>query len=110
YHSLANGRATIEGLLDDQVFVAAALLDAYEVTGARPYFDRALDLMETSLRRFWDDECGGFFDTAKGLDGRNGSLATTRKAFQDSPTPAGNSMGALVLDRLARLAERADFR
>ncbi|MBI1941260.1 MAG: thioredoxin domain-containing protein, partial [Acidobacteria bacterium] len=110
YHSLANGRATIEGLLDDQVFVAAALLDAYEVTGTRRYFDRTLELMETSLRRFWDDERGGFFDTAKDLDGRNGSLAKTRKAFQDSPTPAGNSVGALVLDRLARLAERADFR
>jgi len=109
YHSLVNGRAAIEGLLDDQVFVAAALLDAYEVTGARSYFDRALELMETTLRRFWDDERGGFFDTAKDLDGRNGSLAMTRKAFQDSPTPAGNSVGALVLDRLARFAERPDF-
>ena len=109
-HRLVNGRAAVEGLLDDQVFVAAALLDAYEVTGARNYFDRALELMETALRRFWDDEGGGLFDTAKDLDSRNGSLAMSRKAFQDSPTPAGNSVGALVLDRLARLAERPDFR
>jgi uncharacterized protein YyaL (SSP411 family) len=110
HHSLVDGRAAIEGLLDDQVFMAAALLDAYEVTGTRSYFDRALELTETTLRRFWDDERGGFFDTAKDLDGRNGSLAMTRKAFQDSPTPAGNSVGVLVLDRLARIAERSDFR
>jgi uncharacterized protein YyaL (SSP411 family) len=97
-------------LLDDQVFIAAALLDAHEVTGKRAYFDRALELMETTVRRFWDDSDGGFFDTAKDLDGRQGSLTQTRKAFQDSPTPAGNSVAIGVLDRLATLAERPDFR
>ena len=39
-----------------------------------------------------------------------GSLTVTRKAFQDSPTPAANPMAALVLDRLAHLADRPDFR
>ncbi len=97
-------------LLDDQVFMVGALLDAYEVTGARRYYDHALDLMETAIRRFWDEQAGGFFDTAKDRDARQGSLVMTRKAFQDSPTPAGNSMAVLVLDRLARLAERPDFR
>ena len=97
-------------LLDDQVFMAAALLDAYEVTGTRAYFDRALELMETTLRRFWDESAGGFFDTAKDLDGRQGNLTQTRKAFQDSPTPAGNAVAIGVLDRLATLAERPDFR
>jgi hypothetical protein len=96
-------------LLDDQVFMIAALLDAFEVTGRRGYFDGALELMETTLRRFWDDEAGGFFDTAKDLDGRQGSLTMTRKPFQDSPTPAGNSLAVLVLDRLATLAARPDF-
>jgi len=96
-------------LLDDQVFMIAALLDAFEVTGRRGYFDGALELMETTLRRFWDGEAGGFFDTAKDLDGRQGSLTMTRKPFQDSPTPAGNSLAILVLDRLATLAARPDF-
>jgi uncharacterized protein len=110
YHSLVNGQARIEGLLDDQVFMAAALLDAYEVTGKRVYFDRALEITETTVRRFWDEAAGGFFDTAKDLDGRQGNLTQTRKAFQDSPTPAGNSVAACVLDRLAALADRPDFR
>ena len=110
FHSLVNGEARIEGLLDDQVFMAAALLDAFEVTGKRVYFDRALGIAETTVRRFWDDAAGGFFDTAKDLDGRQGNLTQTRKAFQDSPTPAGNSVAIGVLDRLATLAERPDFR
>ncbi len=97
-------------LLEDQAFMAAALLDAFEVTGARSYFNRALELTEIIIRRFWDDEAGGFFDTAKDLEGRQGSLKVTRKAFQDSPTPAGNSVAVLVLDRLAALADRKDFR
>ena len=33
-----------------------------------------------------------------------------RKPFQDSPTPAGNSVAVLVLDRLAGLADRSDLR
>ncbi len=98
------------GFLDDQVFTIAALLDAYEVTGNRAYFDRALELMETTVRRFWDDKDGGFFDTAKDLEQRQGRLQAPHKPFQDSPTPAGNSVAALVLDRLAALAERPDFR
>src|SRR5207249_6032497 len=108
--SIADFRVSNFDLLDDQVFMAAALLDAFEVTGRRTYFDRALELMETTLRRFWDEQGGGFFDTARDSGGVQGSLTVTRKAFQDSPTPAANPMAALVLDRLAHLADRPDFR
>jgi hypothetical protein len=110
YHSLVNGQPRVEGLLDDQVFMVAALLDAYEVTGARIYFERALDLMRITLRRFWDDHGGGFFDAALDLNDRLGNLTMFRKPFQDSPTPAGNSVAVLVLDRLASLAACPDFR
>ncbi|HEV2351704.1 MAG TPA: thioredoxin domain-containing protein [Terriglobia bacterium] len=96
-------------LLDDQVFMAGALLDAYEVTGERKYFDLALNLMDTTIKRFWDAEHGGFFDTAHDTDKRQGALTMLRKAFQDSPTPAPNAQAVLVLDRLARLADRPDF-
>jgi uncharacterized protein len=109
YHRVVDGSPRIEGLLEDQVFIIAALLDAFEVTGTRNYFDHALDLMETTLRRFWDDQQGGFFDTARDLSDRFGSLATQRKPFQDSPTPSANAMAALVLDRLDGLADREDF-
>ena len=109
YHTLVDGSPRIEGLLEDQVFIIAALLDAYEVTGTRFYFDRALELMETTVRRFWDGKEGGFFDTARDLADRHGSLTTQRKPFQDSPTPSANAVAAQVLDRLDVLADREDF-
>ncbi len=109
YHNLVDGAPRIEGLLEDQVFIIAALLDAYEVTGTRAYFDRALELMETTVRRFWDEKEGGFFDTAQDLADRHGSLTTPRKPFQDSPTPAPNAVAVMVLDRLDGLADREDF-
>jgi len=96
-------------LLDDQVFVAGALLDAYEVTGERRYFDLALNLMDTTIKRFWDGEYGGFFDTANDAVKHQGALSMQRKAFQDSPTPAPNAQAVLALDRLARLAHRPDM-
>ncbi len=109
YHTLVDGAPRIEGLLEDQVFMIAALLDAYEITGTRFYFNRALELMDTTVRRFWDEKEGGFFDTAQDLADRHGSLTTQRKPFQDSPTPAANAVAAQVLDRLDVLADREDF-
>ncbi|MFZ0959939.1 MAG: thioredoxin domain-containing protein [Terriglobia bacterium] len=109
YHTLVDGTPSIEGLLEDQVFIVVALLDAFEITGIRFYFDRALELMETTVRRFWDEKEGGFFDAARDLADRHGSLATERKPFQDSPTPAANAVAAQVLDRLDVLADREDF-
>jgi len=97
-------------LLDDQVLMATALLDAFEVTGERRYFDRALELGQIILRRFWDESSGGFFDTAVDAAGRQGALTVMRKAIQDSPTPAGNSVAAALFDRLAVLADRPEFR
>jgi uncharacterized protein YyaL (SSP411 family) len=109
FHSLLDGKPAIEGLLDDQVFTINALLDAWQQTGQFLYYERAQQLMEITLRRFWDDNAAGFFDTARDAALRLGSLAIPRKIFQDSPTPAANSVAAIALDRLARLAERPDY-
>jgi hypothetical protein len=109
YHSLVDGAPRVEGLLEDQIFIVAALLDAFEITGTYFYYHRAVELMEITLRRFWDQKAGGFFDTAQDLADRHGSLVIPRKPFQDSPTPAANSVAALVLDRLDALADREDF-
>ncbi len=109
YHTLLDGAPRFEGLLEDQVFIASALLDAYEITGSNAYFQRALELVEITIRRFWDENEGGFFDTARDLADRHGNLVNPRKPFQDSPTPGGNAVAAQVLDRLDVLADREDF-
>ena len=105
-----NLTATNYDLLDAQVLMATALLDAFEVTGERRYFDRALELGQIVLRRFSDESNGGFFDTALDVGSRQGALNVSRKAIKDSPTAAGNSVAAAVLDRLATLTDRPEFR
>ncbi|MGH9756118.1 MAG: thioredoxin domain-containing protein, partial [Candidatus Acidiferrales bacterium] len=93
------GGPRLEGSLDDQVFAAAALLDAYEATLDRRYFDTAMRAMQLAVERFGDAEGGGFFDRAKDATPMGG-LDVRRKPLQDSPTPGANSVAAMVLDRL----------
>jgi uncharacterized protein len=93
------GGPRLEGSLDDQVFAAAALLDAYETTLDRRYFDIAESAMRIAVERFGDPDGGGFFDRAKDAPPMGG-LEVRRKPLQDSPTPGANSVAAMVLDRL----------
>jgi uncharacterized protein len=93
------GGPRLEGSLDDHVFAVAALLDAYETTLDRRYFEIAERAMLLAIERFGDPEGGGFFDRAKDA-APMGGLDVRRKPLQDSPTPGGNSVAAIVLDRL----------
>jgi len=100
-------RAQVAGVLEDYAFVANAALDVWEVTGEMKYFHSAREIVDTLLARFCDSEPGdamsrGFFDTEKDKGGI-GALSTQRKPLQDAPTPAGNSVAAMALLRLAAL-------
>jgi uncharacterized protein YyaL (SSP411 family) len=106
-HVLAYSDATAErrqvpGVLDDYAFTAVACLDAYESTADLSYFKFAQRIADTMVDRFFDPVSGGFFDTEKTPANQKvlGVLGTRRKPFQDSPTPAGNSVAAIALLRL----------
>ncbi len=103
------GGPPLEGTLDDQVFTIAALLDAWEATLDRRYFDLAEQAMRRAIERFGDPESGGFFDRARDATPLGG-LEVRRKPLQDSPTPGANSAAALVLDRLAALTGEPLYR
>jgi hypothetical protein len=99
----------LEGSLDDQVFGAAALLDAYEATLERGYFEKAERTAEIILEKYGDAEGGGFFDRATDA-APLGGLDIRRKPLQDSPTPGANAAAAIVLDRLYGLTGKALYR
>jgi uncharacterized protein YyaL (SSP411 family) len=101
----------VAGVLDDYVFLGHAALDAWEATGERRYYEAAVELMESALRRFYDPAGGAFFDTEAPAHGerRLGALVARRKPLQDSPTPAGNPMAAMLLMRLSELNGRLDY-
>jgi len=93
------GRPRLDGSLDDQVYAAAALLDAFEATLDRRRFDAAVRAMDLAIDLYGDAEGGAFFDRSR-LAAPMGGLEVRRKPFQDSPTPSGNSCAATVLTRL----------
>jgi uncharacterized protein len=101
----------VAGVLDDYVLLGHAALDAWELTGEMRYYTAAESIMDGALKRFYDPTGGGFFDTEPAGNGevRLGALVTRRKPLQDSPTPAGNPVGAALLLRLEALNGREDY-
>jgi uncharacterized protein YyaL (SSP411 family) len=92
-------QSRLPGTLDDQVLAAVASLDAFEATLDMRYFEIAERVARLVLEKYADDENGGFFDRASDAPPLGG-FDVRRKPIQDSPTPAGNSVAVMVLDRL----------
>lgn len=107
-HMLTPDGPAHPGLLEDQVQIAHACLDAFEVTGVNRYLAAARDLAETMLRDY-EDSAGGFVDIARGIP-TDLPLADPTKPVQDAPTPAPNAVAVLVLARLARVLDAAHYR
>ncbi len=109
--SLRNDKQRVTGVLDDAVSLGHAALDAWEATGEMRYYEAATELMDHALERFYDAAGGGFFDTERAAEGerRLGALTARRKPLQDSPTPAGNPMAAMLLLRLQALNGSAEY-
>jgi len=103
----------IAGVLDDYAFTAIACLDAYEATADLSYFKFARQIADAMVDRFFDPVSSGFFDTDQTTTSDTkvlGVLGARRKPFQDSPTPAGNSVAAVALLRLHAYTNEAGYR
>jgi hypothetical protein len=111
YGEAETASARIAGVLDDYVFAGHAALDAWETTGELRYYTVAVAIAEATLERFYDAGGGGFFDTEAAAVGEKqlGALKARRKPLQDSPTPAGNAVGAALLLRLEALNGNRDY-
>ena len=97
YSDAKPGARIVPGVLDDYAFSVIAALDAYESTADLRYFQTARAIADAMIRRFYDNDNGGFFDAP---ESPIAALSARRKPFQDSPTPAGNSAAAMALLRL----------
>ncbi|MHB9023729.1 MAG: thioredoxin domain-containing protein [Armatimonadota bacterium] len=103
YHGLISGAgARLPGFLEDQVFMARALLDAFTVSGKHDYLQAARRLLDLCIDHYWDTTGGGFFDlTRERMQSEQiPMLRQPRKAIEDLPGPAPNAIAALTLDRL----------
>ncbi len=113
YSDPAAASRAIPGLLDDYAFTAVACLDAYEATADLSYFNFAKNIVDKMVDLMFDPVSGGFFDmpaSAEGTPKALGVLGTRRKPFQDSPTPAGNSVAIIALLRLYGYTNQPAYR
>lgn len=104
--SWKDGRATLPGYLEDYAQLADGLLALYGVDGNPRWLRAALALADQMLAQFWDDEIGGFYDTAHDHE----RLITRPRDVSDNATPAGTSVAAEVLLRLAALTGSETYR
>jgi uncharacterized protein YyaL (SSP411 family) len=97
------------GLLADQVFGARAFLDAFGVTGYRPWLVAARRLMDLVLERHMGGD-GGLTDIPDGGRGETAFLRHARTTVEDLPEPSANAFAAIMLDRLWALTGERHYR
>jgi hypothetical protein len=109
YAHRVGDRATGE-LLEDQAHVAAALVDAFEVTQEAALLERARAVMDLLLTRFRDPSTGGLLDRPRNVAAVAAPLDRPHLPIADSPVPSGNGVAALTLLRLSALTSETSYR
>ena len=98
HHTFKNGKAAINGYLEDYSFFIEALLKLYECTFDVRLLDEALELARYVRQHFYDDETGMFFFTS----GEDPKLIARKKEIHDNVIPASNSSMAKSLFLLGK--------
>jgi hypothetical protein len=100
------GESKLNAYLEDYAYLIDGLLALYEASFDARWFAEARALAETMIEQFWDAEQGGFFFTSADHE----TLISRTKDFYDNATPAGNSVAAHTLLRLALFTGEARYR
>jgi hypothetical protein len=104
--SWKDGRATLNGYLEDYAQLADGLLALYTADADPRWLNEALTLADAMLDLFWDEANGTFYDTAHDHE----TLVSRPRDLGDNATPAGSSVAAEVLLRLSALTGSDTYR
>ncbi|WP_151085760.1 thioredoxin domain-containing protein [Hymenobacter baengnokdamensis] len=105
YRTWKNGRATINGFLEDYALVIEAYVSLYEATFAESWLHEAATLTQYVLDNFFDPAEQQFYYT----DASAEPLIARKKELFDNVIPGSNSVMAHNLLRLGRHLENADY-
>lgn len=100
-----DGKAKLDGYLEDYAFYANALLDLFEADSRAEYLRRVMAYADYMAKHFWDETSGDFFFTADNHE----KLIVRTKSVYDLSIPSGNSMAALALLRLYHYTQNQDY-
>jgi uncharacterized protein YyaL (SSP411 family) len=99
-------RAKLNAYLDDYAFLIEGLLALHRATGEEKWLNAARRLADDQIALFWDEQGKGFFFTPHHHEEL---IARTKNAY-DAVLPAGNSVSARNLVRLAALLGEEKYR
>ena len=100
-----DGKAHLNAYLDDYAFLIDAIIHLLACRWSGKWLGFAMQLADTLLAQFFDDDAGGFFFTSHDHE----TLLQRRKDFTDDSLPSGNGMAALALLNLGHLTGRQDY-
>jgi uncharacterized protein YyaL (SSP411 family) len=100
-----DGSAKLNAYLEDYAYFAEGLLALYEATFESQYFDNAVSIANQMIAYFWDEKEEGFFFTSSDHE----DMIIRTKDFFDNAIPSGNSVAALVLQKIALLTGDNSF-
>jgi uncharacterized protein YyaL (SSP411 family) len=106
YHRWRDGERDAVQLLDAYSALLAGVIDLYEATLEPKHLDFALALAETMLAKFYDEQDGGFYQSAAG----SSDLILRVKEDYDGAEPSGNSVATLALLKLGAITDRKEFK
>jgi len=103
HHRWRDGERDTVQLLEAYAFLLAGALDLYEATLDPDHLDFALMLADGLLKRFYDTQQGGFWQTTAA------DVILRMKSDYDGAEPSGNSVACLAFLKLGRIAGRNDL-
>ncbi len=105
YTSWRDGKHSENSFLDDYAYYIAALIELYHSTLDSSYLGKAEKFCEEVVRRFIDNENGGFYLS----ESKNMELFLNPKEVYDGAIPSGNSVMAYNFVRLYQLTENEKY-
>ena len=101
-----DGISKLYGYLEDYSFTISGLISLHEATLDERWLKSAIDLGNSMVDLFWDNDSHQFFDT--GTD--HEQLLIRPREITDNAIPSGSSMAVDVMLRLAEITGDSQFR
>lgn len=106
FHTYKNGKATIDGYLEDYAFTIDGYISLYEATFDEQWINEAIRLTNYVIDHFYDEEEGLFFFTADNSE----KLIARKKEIFDNVIPASNSAMARNMYKLSLFLYKDDWK
>ena len=105
FRTWKDGKAKLNGYLEDYAMVVEGWIATYQATGDTRWLDDAAALIEAQIRLYWDPESKDFYFTPSDHE----RLLIRHKEYMDNATPSGNAVSCFNLLRLAKILGKRDY-